>query len=94
MYELKLELIEKCLYGIDIQPIAVQICKLRFFISLICEQNKTDLSKDNYGFNPLPNLETKFVAADSLIGLKEQQKDVLNLQNDILLNFKNVTILN
>lgn len=89
LYELKLELIEKCLYGIDIQPIAVQICKLRFFISLICEQNKTDLSKDNYGFNPLPNLETKFVAADSLIGLKEQQKDVLNLQNDILLNFKN-----
>ena len=89
LYELKLELIEKCLYGIDIQPIAVQICKLRFFISLICEQNKTDVSKDNYGFNPLPNLETKFVAADSLIGLKEQQKDVLNLQNDILLNFKN-----
>ena len=72
LYELKLELIEKCLYGIDIQPIAVQICKLRFFISLICEQNKTNKSEDNYGFNPLPNLETKFVAANSLIGLKEK----------------------
>ena len=72
IYQLKLELIENCLYGVDIQPIAVQICKLRFFISLICEQTKTGSKEDNYGFNPLPNLETKFVAADSLIGLKKE----------------------
>ena len=69
LYTLKLQLIENCLFGVDIQPIAVQICKLRFFISLICEQEKTNSVKDNYGFNPLPNLETKFVAADSLIGI-------------------------
>lgn len=68
VYRLKLQLIENCLYGVDIQPIAVQICKLRFFISLICEQTKTENKAENYGFNPLPNLETKFVAADSLIG--------------------------
>ena len=72
LYSLKLELIEKCLYGVDIQPIAVQICKLRFFISLICEQEKTDSVEDNYGFNPLPNLETKFVAANTLIGKKKK----------------------
>ena len=36
IYQLKLTLIEQCLYGIDIQTIAVQICKLRFFISLCC----------------------------------------------------------
>lgn len=78
-YNLKLELIEKCLYGVDIQPIAVQICKLRFFISLICEQEKTDSVKDNYGFNPLPNLETKFVAANSLIGMeRKSQKDLFS----------------
>ena len=75
LYALKLELIEKCLYGIDIQPIAVQICKLRFFISLICEQEKTDSIKDNYGFNPLPNLETKFVAANSLIGIAKKKDE-------------------
>ncbi|MBD5407403.1 MAG: N-6 DNA methylase [Treponema sp.] len=75
LYALKLELIEKCLYGIDIQPIAVQICKLRFFISLICEQEKTDSIKDNYGFNPLPNLETKFVAANSLIGITKRKDE-------------------
>ena len=71
-YQLKLDLIENCLFGADIQPIAVQICKLRFFISLICEQKKTDNATDNYGFNPLPNLETKFVAANTLIGKKKK----------------------
>jgi len=69
VYELKLELIENCIYGADIQCIAVQISKLRFFISLVCEQKPTDDAKDNYGIHSLPNLETKFVAANSLIGL-------------------------
>ncbi len=37
-YGRKLYLIENCIYGVDIQPIAIQISKLRFFISLICDQ--------------------------------------------------------
>jgi hypothetical protein len=75
-YGRKLYLIENCLYGVDIQPIAIQISKLRFFISLICDQRTSRSKKDNHGIRPLPNLETKFVAADFLIGLKfdPQQK--------------------
>lgn len=69
IYDLKLQLIENCIYGGDIQCIAVQISKLRFFISLVCEQKPTSDPADNYGIHTLPNLETKFVAADSLIGL-------------------------
>ena len=69
-YELKLYLIENCLYGSDIQSIAAQITKLRFFISLICECKK-DASKPNFGIPTLPNLETKFVSADSLIAKKK-----------------------
>ncbi len=61
----KLYLIENCIYGIDIQPIAVQIAKLRFFISLIIDQNKQE-DKENFGIRSLPNLETKFVAANTL----------------------------
>jgi len=78
VYELKLQLIENCIYGADIQCIAVQISKLRFFISLVCEQKKDD-SAENYGINSLPNLETKFVAANSLIGLPQSGRDVLDL---------------
>ena len=67
-YVRKLQLIQSCLYGIDIQPIAIQICKLRFFISLIVEQQNQDNSA-NRGILALPNLEAKFVAADSLRSL-------------------------
>ncbi|MDI6735810.1 MAG: hypothetical protein QME42_06410, partial [bacterium] len=69
-YGRKLYLIENCIYGVDIQPIACQIAKLRFFISLIVDQ-KTDATKQNMGVRPLPNLETKFVAANTLIGIEK-----------------------
>jgi len=69
-YARKLFLIETCIYGVDIQPIATQISKLRFFISLVVEQ-KVNSAKDNFGIRPLPNLETKFVAANTLIGIEK-----------------------
>ena len=76
-YGRKLYLIENCIYGVDIQSIATQISKLRFFISLIVDQ-KIDKTKENFGIRPLPNLETKFVAANTLIGI-EKPKAQLNL---------------
>lgn len=70
-YARKLYLIENCIYGIDIQPIATQISKLRFFISLVAEQKPTNDAAVNFGIRPLPNLEAKIVAANSLIPLGE-----------------------
>ena len=64
----KLYLIQNSIYGVDIQPIACQIAKLRFFISLAIEQ-EPDTDAENFGIKPLPNLETRFVAADTLIGI-------------------------
>lgn len=87
-YENKLTLIENCIYGVDIQSIAVQISKLRFFISLIVEQTPNSDIKENYGIKSLPNLETKFVAANTLIGLKQNSKDQLDLNDDELLKMK------
>ncbi|MBS3935405.1 MAG: Eco57I restriction-modification methylase domain-containing protein [Sulfuritalea sp.] len=72
-YGRKLYLIENCIYGADIQPIAIQIAKLRFFISLICDQKTHGDKRRNLGIRPLPNLETKFVAANSLLGLNLPQ---------------------
>lgn len=69
-YARKLYLIEHCIYGVDIQPIAVQISKLRFFISLVVDQNPTGDAAHNFGIRPLPNLESKFVAANTLIPIK------------------------
>ena len=70
-YARKLYLIENCIHGIDIQPIATQISRLRFFISLIVDQ-KVDDNKINFGIRTIPNLENRFVTANSLIGLNEE----------------------
>ena len=75
-YGRKLYLIENCIYGVDIQPIATQIAKLRFFISLIVEQ-KIDDTLENRGVRPLPNLETKFVAANTLLGVEKPEQMTL-----------------
>nr|MCU0328447.1 hypothetical protein [Chitinophagales bacterium] len=64
-YVRKLYIIENCIYGVDIQPIAIQISKLRFFISLLVEQHKNE-NKDNFGIEPLPNMDFKLVAANTL----------------------------
>ena len=65
----KLYLIQNSIFGLDIQSIACQIAKLRFFISLAIEQ-EPDRAADNFGIKPLPNLETRFIAANTLIGLE------------------------
>jgi adenine-specific DNA-methyltransferase len=83
-YARKLYLIEKCLYGVDIQPIAVQIAKLRFFISLVVEQKLGTAQQRTKGqITPLPNLETKIVAANTLLPIprnanaKDAQLDIV-----------------
>ena len=66
LYDRKLHLIQNCIYGVDIQPIAVQISKLRCFISLLAE-SEVEPEQKNCGIEPLPNLEMHFVAANSLL---------------------------
>ena len=75
-YARKLYLIENCIYGVDIQPIAIQISKLRFFISLVVDQKTTADPANNFGIRPLPNLEAKFVAANSLIPLAKTENNL------------------
>jgi hypothetical protein len=88
-YARKLALIEQSIFGADIQPVAVQIAKLRFFISLICDQ-KTDPQSDNSGILPLPNLETRIVAANTLLPIQGAvtgavtQADLMDYQIDAL----------
>ncbi len=89
-YRLKLEIIENCIYGVDIQSIAMLICKLRFFISLICDQENIDFrnSENNFGVNTLPNLETKFVAANSLVSPDIKKDDYKWLEDEKLMKLK------
>ncbi|MGI9345150.1 MAG: Eco57I restriction-modification methylase domain-containing protein, partial [Gammaproteobacteria bacterium] len=85
----KLYLIQNNLYGVDIQPVACQIARLRFFISLMIEQQPTCDPSDNYGIQPLPNLETRFVNANTLLGVGVSaqitmfEKQVTDIQTEL-----------
>ena len=80
----KLYLIQNSIFGVDIQPVACQIAKLRFFISLAIEQ-EADETAENFGIKPLPNLETRFVAANTLLGIEEAgQLDLFRQQIEAL----------
>lgn len=61
-YELKLRIIERNLYGVDIDPFAVNIARLRLWLSLVVDSQETDWRR----VQPLPNLDFKIEVGDSL----------------------------
>ena len=69
-YIRKLSVIQNSIFGVDIQPIAVEIARLRCFLSLVIEEKVMD-TEPNRGVNPLPSLDFKFIIANSLIVLEQ-----------------------
>ena len=79
-YIRKLSVIRNSIFGADIQPIASEIARLRCFLSLIIEE-KIDDYEPNRGINPLPNLDFKFIVANSLMNL-DSSRTVSLFEND------------
>lgn len=76
-YKTKLGIIEKNIYGVDIEPMAVEIARLRAWLSIIVDEES-----DSKKIKPLPNLEFKFICANSLISAPEQDGDENRLFGD------------
>lgn len=70
-YIRKLTVIQNSIFGVDIQPIAVEIARLRCFLSLVIEEKICD-EENNRGINPLPNLDFKFIIANTLVTLPHE----------------------
>lgn len=69
-YELKKDILSQNIYGVDIMPMAIEIARLRAWLSLVLEEDyKPNDPKHNFGVKPLPNLDFKFICANSLIDL-------------------------
>lgn len=66
IYEYKRQIIRDSIYGVDIEESAVEIAKLRLWLSLIVDE------EDFTSIKPLPNLDYKIVCGNSL-------KDVHNI---------------
>lgn len=67
-HKAKLQIIERNIYGADIEPMAVEISRLRAWLSLI-----VDVEGGMSKVHPLPNLDFKFVCANTLIPLDDKQ---------------------
>lgn len=65
IYRFKRECIEKSLYGVDIDPGAVEIAKLRLWLSLVVDED------DIKQIKPLPNLDYKIVQGNSLLSVSK-----------------------
>ncbi|MBI4640176.1 MAG: Eco57I restriction-modification methylase domain-containing protein, partial [Candidatus Tectomicrobia bacterium] len=63
-YHFKRHAIQNCLYGVDIDAGAVEIAKLRLWLSLVVDE------EDAKQIKPLPNLDYKVVAGNSLLGVE------------------------
>ena len=64
-YHFKRHAIQDCLYGVDIDPGAIEIAKLRLWLSLVVDEEETKQIK------PLPNLLYKIVTGDSLLAIEK-----------------------
>jgi type II restriction/modification system DNA methylase subunit YeeA len=59
-YELKKETIQNNIYGVDIDPGAAEIAKLRLWLTLVVDHNLSEIE-------PLPNLDYKIMVGNSLL---------------------------
>jgi len=67
-YIRKIGVIKENIYGVDIQPVATEISRLRCFLTLVVDE-RIDDKLENRGIEPLPNLDFKFVTANTLVPL-------------------------
>jgi len=67
-HKAKLQILEKNIYGIDIEPMAVEISRLRAWLSIV-----VDADSDPSNLKPLPNLDFKFVCANTLTALDDEK---------------------
>src|SRR5437867_5591982 len=64
-YHFKRHAIQDCLYGVDVDPGAIEIAKLRLWLSLVVDE------EDVKQIKPLPNLFYKIVTGNSLLGVEK-----------------------
>jgi hypothetical protein len=73
-YHFKRHAIQNCLYGVDIDAGAVEIAKLRLWLSLVVDE------EDVKQIKPLPNLDYKIVAGNSLLGFPFKSQRLVEIE--------------
>ncbi|MEI0564714.1 DUF7149 domain-containing protein [Brachyspira pulli] len=93
LFEAKEHIISNQLYGVDINPNSVNICRLRLWIELLKSSYYTDIKSDEkfIDLEILPNLEFKIVSANSLIELDDKEVNLISAtwdKNELIKNMR------
>jgi len=83
LYDLKLNVIERNVYGVDIDRFAVNIAMLRLWLSLVVDYDGA--AKD---LPPLPNLDYKIARGDSLTAPDPTGSQQLALAHELIVAFR------
>jgi hypothetical protein len=86
-YKVKLKIIKDTIFWVDIEPMAIEISRLRAWLALIVDEELQPQSQ-NLGIQPLPNLDFKFVCANSLIPLENEGNLFDEGQDDVLVDLR------
>lgn len=83
IYNMKLKTIKNSIFAVDIEPSAIDITKLRLWLSIVIEQEIDELNPEPH---PLPNLDVNIHVGNSLIdeyeGIKLFDESILFKKND------------
>jgi hypothetical protein len=77
IYRLKRHIIQESIYGVDIDSSAIDIARLRLWLSLVVDEDDLD------PIETLPNLDYKIVAGNSLIGLPDGSMKDLKVEAEL-----------
>jgi len=77
VYRLKRHIIQESIYGVDIDASAIDIARLRLWLSLVVDEDDID------PIETLPNLDYKIVCGNSLIGMPENAMHDLNVEKEL-----------
>jgi len=89
LFNEKRTLIEKCLFGVDINPKSVSICRLRLWIELLKSSYYTQISNFKY-LETLPNIDINIVTGNSLISKFDKGLNIFERAavNNLITQFK------
>ena len=82
---LKRDILSKSLYGVDIEQTAIEICRLRAWLSIIVD------IPEGADVEPLPNLDFKFTCANTLVSLEDESQATMSFDfglKDKLMNIR------
>jgi len=77
IYRLKRHIIQESIYGVDIDSSAIDIARLRLWLSLVVDEDDLD------PIETLPNLDYKIVCGNSLIGMPRDSFRDVNVEKEL-----------